>query len=202
MAKDTPSTPDWVSPPGDTIAAILEERGVTPVEFANKLKWRREDVADLLEGRVTLTTELATQLTALFGPSVAFWTKRELQYREDLLRLTRFASTDDARAWLGEVPGKEMANLGWIKPVGGKLGVAAACLQFFGVPSVPGWRDTYKETLQAIAFRTSKAFVSQPGAVAAWLRQAEILAADIDWCVLGPSKVPERTPRNPCSYPD
>jgi plasmid maintenance system antidote protein VapI/Zn-dependent peptidase ImmA (M78 family) len=180
MAKDAPFTPDWVSPPGDTIAAILEERGVTPVTLASKLKWNHDDVTELLEGRAVLTDELATQLAALFGPSTSFWTKRESQYREDLLRLAKFASTEQATSWLSEVSGRELVQLGWIKPFGRKAGLAAACLHFFGVPSVLDWRDAYKETLQAIAFRTSKTFVSQPGAVAAWLRQGEIRASDID----------------------
>jgi HTH-type transcriptional regulator / antitoxin HigA len=180
MAKDAPFTPDWVSPPGDTIAAILEERGVTPVTLASKLKCTHEDIAALLEGRAVLTDEFATRLAALFGASPSFWTKRESQYREDVLRLTQYASTEETKSWLGEISGRELARLGWIKPFEGKAGIAAACLQFFGVLSVPGWRDAYKDTLRAIAFRTSKAFVSQPGAVAAWLRQGEIRASDID----------------------
>jgi Zn-dependent peptidase ImmA (M78 family) len=73
-----------------------------------------------------------------------------------------------------------MADLGWIRPAVGKAASAAACLQFFGVASVDNWRQAYKGTLQAIALRTSKAFVSEPGAVAAWLRQGEILASEID----------------------
>ncbi len=188
MVKDAPFTPDWVSPPGDTIATILEERGVTPVEFASKVRCPQEEIEDLLEGRAALTAKLAKRLAAFLGVSASFWTKRESQYREDLLRLTRAASTEDAKEWLGEVPAKEMADLGWIKPGGGKTGVAEACLQFFGVPSVPGWRETYKETLQAIAFRTSKTFVSQPGAVVAWLRQGEVLASEVECARWDPEK--------------
>jgi len=180
MVEDTPFTPDWVSPPGDTIATILEERGVSRVEFARTIHWAEGDIEELLEGRRAVTAELAGQLAAVLGAPASFWAKRELQFRQDLARLERAGSVDGAAEWLDEVSAKELAKLGWIRPVGGKAGAAAACLQFFGVPSIPRWRETYKDTLQAIAFRTSKAFASQPGAVAAWLRQGEVLAADIE----------------------
>jgi hypothetical protein len=33
-----PFTPDWVSPPGDTIADLLEERDWTQVQFAERAR--------------------------------------------------------------------------------------------------------------------------------------------------------------------
>lgn len=42
------------------------------------------------------------------------------------------------------------------------------------------WNRTYKDTLNAIAFRTSKSLVSEPGAVASWLRQGEKIASEIE----------------------
>ena len=40
---DAPFAPDWVSPPGDTIADVLEERGWTQAEFARRLSTLWED---------------------------------------------------------------------------------------------------------------------------------------------------------------
>ena len=100
----------------------------------------------------------------------------------------RSASTHLAFEWLTEVPAKEMAELGWIEPASEPTTVAAECLQFFGVSSVSGWRKAYGETLKTIALRTSKTFASQPGAVAAWLRQGEIQAAAIECAPWDPQK--------------
>ena len=39
MPKNATFSPDWVSPPGDTIDAILEERGLTRDELAKAIQW-------------------------------------------------------------------------------------------------------------------------------------------------------------------
>ena len=35
--KETSFEPDWLSPPGDTIADVLEERGWSQAEFAQRI---------------------------------------------------------------------------------------------------------------------------------------------------------------------
>jgi Zn-dependent peptidase ImmA (M78 family)/plasmid maintenance system antidote protein VapI len=180
MSENTTFTPDWVSPPGDTIAAILDERGLTRAAFAKRIGRLHTDIEELICGHAVITAELAQFLADELGSTATFWTKREARYRRDLKRLEREASSSVSLDWLGSLPAKEMAEFGWIRPVVGKSGSAAACLQFFGVPTVNDWQEAYKDTLQAIALRTSKAFASKPGAVAAWLRQAEIQASEID----------------------
>ena len=37
MNKNNAFQPDWVSPPGDTIADVLEERNLPPDEFARRI---------------------------------------------------------------------------------------------------------------------------------------------------------------------
>jgi len=75
--------PDWVSAPGDTITDILEERGLTVVEFAERLGMTLVDAEALLEGQTPITTAIAIQLEQVLGGSVEFWMEREAQYRED-----------------------------------------------------------------------------------------------------------------------
>jgi HTH-type transcriptional regulator / antitoxin HigA len=180
MSKSASFTPDWVSPPGDTIAAILDECGLGRDEFAKAIAPVHNDIDALICGHAAITAELAGLLADVLGSTASFWTKREARFRQDLQRLEREASSMASLEWLKDVPAKEMCDLGWIRPATSKSASAAACLQFFGVPSVNSWRETYKDTLSAIAFRTSKAFPSEPGAVAAWLRQGEIRASEIE----------------------
>jgi HTH-type transcriptional regulator / antitoxin HigA len=179
MVDDTPFTPDWVSPPGETIATILDERGITSDEFARCIQRTTGDVEELLSGRAALTADIARQLAAVLGASATFWTKREWRYRQNLAQLQREASRAASLNWLDEVPTKDMVELGWVKPTSDPAAMAAGVLQFFGVSSVESWRETYKDALQAIAFRTSATFESQPGAVAAWLRQGEFAASSM-----------------------
>lgn len=40
-----PFTPDWVSPPGDTIADLLEERDWTQAQLADRLGYTKKHVS-------------------------------------------------------------------------------------------------------------------------------------------------------------
>jgi HTH-type transcriptional regulator / antitoxin HigA len=50
-------------------------------------------------------------------------------------------------------------------------------LRFFGVASPDQWREAWQSV--GAAFRMSPTFVAEPGAVAAWLRQGELMAGDV-----------------------
>lgn len=195
MAEHSDFQPDWVSTPGDTIADILEERNLSPVEFANQMDYTFEHANELLHGHATITIENARRLEGILGASVEFWMNRESQYREDVARLQREVRGAASREWLTELPVKDMIKFGWLESVPGSADAAAACLRFFGVRDVGTWRKTYRDALEMAAFRTSPSFESQPGAVAAWLRQGEIESASIDCKRWNAKKFQEILPR-------
>ena len=121
----------------------------------------------------------------MLGASETFWARREEQYRSDLSRLQQEAALPESIGWLGEIPVKDIERWGWIRPLTNPMAAAEACLRFFGVPSVQAWRQVYGDTLAA-AYRTSPTFKSAPGAVAAWIRQGEIAAAEIECATWDP----------------
>ena len=84
---DTPFGPDWVSPPGDTIVDLIEERGWTQVNLAARLGFSHKHVSQLIEGEVPLTKEAALRLGQVLGAGVGFWLTRETRYRERNVRL-------------------------------------------------------------------------------------------------------------------
>lgn len=179
MVDETTFAPDWVSPPGATIAALLTRRGVAPQEFALRVHLSTTEVEGLMRGQVPLTTELILRIAAVLGATEHFWQQREAQYRLGLERLRRRCSQPESLDWLSEVPVTDLVKLGWVRAGADNVETVAACLQFFGVSSVANWCREYKEPIQAAAFRTSRAFDSEPGAVAAWLRQGEIQASRV-----------------------
>ena len=165
--------PHWSSPPGDTIADIMEERNFSLAEFAHKMGQTTGLTRELLQGRIGITTETAQELERLIGGSTAFWVTREAQYRADLARLQAEKDLSEKK-WLSELPVKDMIKFGWIESAESSIEKATACLRFFGVPDIEVWRETYSRILEAPSFRTSSSFDSQPGAVATWLRKGEI----------------------------
>ncbi|AUX47584.1 XRE family transcriptional regulator [Sorangium cellulosum] len=174
--------PDWASPPGETVADILEEQSITIREFARRIGHTIGQVKELLDGRAPITNTTAQKLEISLGVPAAFWVTREAQYRQDLARIqasVRSESSESSEQWLAELPIGDMIKFGWIPKAMSASAQAEACLRFFGVASVGEWRSRHLKSLESSAFRTSPSFRSQQGAVAAWLRQGEIESAEI-----------------------
>jgi len=79
--------PDWVSPPGNTIAERLEEKGFSAEDFSEKIELSLSETHDLIEGRYWITIGLARKLESVIGGSVEFWMSREFYYRKGCMRL-------------------------------------------------------------------------------------------------------------------
>lgn len=172
--------PGWVSMPGDTMADLLEERHLSLVEFAQNIGHTVKDADDLLNGRSEVTLDIAQRLEKVLGASATFWMKRETQYRADLARLFSGQLTPAEKEWLSGIPLNDMVKFGWIAPLSRSVNKLAECLRYFGVSSIEAWHAYYDDSVQTAAFRTSPAFASQFGAVAAWLRQGELESKSID----------------------
>jgi HTH-type transcriptional regulator / antitoxin HigA len=177
--SDTNFEPDWMSAPGATISAMLERKRLTVKNFAELMGYSVESADKLLNGRAAITRNVAECLASKIGGSVQFWISREEQYRGDIARLQGSGNLVAARAWLSELPVRDMITFGWIESDGSIEGKIASCLRFFDVSDVSAWREKYKSTLSAVAFRTSLNFDSEPGSVISWLRHAQLRATAI-----------------------
>ncbi|MBP7722473.1 MAG: ImmA/IrrE family metallo-endopeptidase [Alphaproteobacteria bacterium] len=166
--------PNWASPPGETITKILGRKDLTIATFAKKIGYSIATVNELLEGKLKINSEIAEKLEVTLGPSSEFWIARENQYRSDIDWLDKEGNQEEGIEWLKDIPFKDMINFGWIKSSSNKKEIAAKCLNFFNVPDVRAWYETYDASLKLVAFRTSYTFESQIASVAAWLRQGEI----------------------------
>ena len=177
-----PFTPDWVSPPGDTLLDILEERDWTQEELAQRLGYTPKHVNQLIKGKVPLTEDAAIRLERVVGSTVGFWLAREAKYRERCARLAaaeKFAGWID---WLDILPVKEMMSAGAIEKrridAKSKPALVESCLRFFGIASPDEWQGRYGQ-MQA-SFRRSREEQSDVGAISAWLRMGEQVAEKQD----------------------
>jgi len=136
-------------------------------------------VSKLIYGLEKLTPDWADSLSKALGSSPSFWLRREELYRQDLARLCS-GSVEATSDWLGDVSLRELVRLGWVEGGTNQEELAANVCAFFGVTSEETFRRRYSKVLAASAYRTSKTVESRPGAVAAWLRQGEILSAEVD----------------------
>lgn len=142
-----PFTPDWVSPPGDTIADILEERDWTQIDLAYRLGYSTKHISLLINGKAPINEETALKLERVLGSTAAFWLKREAQYRAGLASKEEETRLKEWISWLDQLPVKELMNQGVIPKCNliakNKPGVVKNLLQFFGVASPEEWQKCY-----------------------------------------------------------
>jgi len=173
--------PTSVTPPGATLADLIEERGIKQAELATRMGVTPKFVNELVSGKASITPTTALAMEQALDVPADFWLAREARYQEFLARAdarSQFATQVD---WLDEIPLKDMRSFGWIRDCSSKTDYVQECLQYFGVASVGAWRAQYVErTLAFAAYRMSKSTSLAQGAIAAWLRQGEIQATQIE----------------------
>jgi len=172
---ETAFQPNWVSPPGETIADVLRDRKVSVSAFSQRIGQTQEQTTELLLGRSKITLGLARRLVEVLGGSVEFWMARDFRYQQQLAKPGLIDN-----AWLRQLPIADMVRFGWIKQESESPHQLAECLKFFGVPNIAAWHRAFGTLERKFAFRTSPSFESRPAAIAAWLRQGELQAEKIE----------------------
>ena len=69
--------PSEVSPPGDTLKEILDDRGLTQAELAERMGRPKKTINEIIKGKAAITPETALQLELVLGIPASFWTARE-----------------------------------------------------------------------------------------------------------------------------
>ena len=112
IEPNAPFAPDWASPLGDTIVDLIEERGWTQAELAERLGYSAKHVNRLVQEKVALTEDAALRLEPVLGASAGFWLTREARYRERATRLKAARRYAEWVRWLDELPVRELMNAG------------------------------------------------------------------------------------------
>ncbi|MDZ7856824.1 ImmA/IrrE family metallo-endopeptidase [Sphaerotilus sp.] len=177
-----PFTPDWVSPPGDTILDLIEERDWTQQQLAARLGYTAKHVSHLINGKVPLTEEAAIRLQHVLEVPVGFWLQREARYRERAALLEATNQHATMVGWLDNFPLREMMRLNVLPKrridAKSKPSLVAEVLTFFGVASAQQWQSNYG--CMELSFRRSRPDQSDIGAISAWLRMGERTAEKLD----------------------
>jgi len=167
--------PDFISPPGETLAEILEERNMSQSELAQRMGRPKKTINEIIKGKAEITIDTALQIQLVLGTPASFWIERERLYREYLARKNENQRLKGYLGWLKQIPYRQMTELGWLKFDEDKIEQLRESLNFFAVVSPEQWEEIWGINL-SIDFRKSQAFDSDRGAITAWLRQGEIEA--------------------------
>jgi addiction module HigA family antidote len=165
--------PSEISPPGETLLDVLEERGLTQAELAERTGRPRKTINEIIKGKAAITPETALQLERVLGISAAFWNSRETLYREFIAKKNEIERFEGELEWITKFPVREMVRQRLIPACADKMGYLYSLLQFFGVASPAQWHTIWKDaTWSRVAFRKAKK--SNEYALSAWLRCGQL----------------------------
>ena len=104
-------TPDYVSPPGETLEEILEEKGMTQTELAERTGRPKKTISAIINGKAAITPETALQLERVLSVPATFWNNRERQYKEALVYQEENKQLKKLVSWLKQIPVRDMIKL-------------------------------------------------------------------------------------------
>lgn len=166
--------PDYVTPPGDSLAETLEYIGMSQSELARRIGRPVKTINEIVNGKTSITPETALQLERAVGVSNRFWLNRESDYRASLARRAEDDAFRKLASWIKRFPVSQMVRYGWLPATKTIEDTARALFSFFGVTSNQQYEDIYKAT--RVAFRRSSKVKSNPDAIAAWCRRGFVEA--------------------------
>lgn len=92
--------PDYAIPPGETLAEVIHDRGMTQAELAERMGRPTKTINEIVKGKAAITPETAIQLERVLGVPARFWNSLEKNYREDLARIQETEKLRNGGEWM------------------------------------------------------------------------------------------------------
>ena len=73
---------EFVSHPGDTLLALLNQYGISQKELAVKTETDEQYIDDVINGKESITVAFAKKLETVLKPKAYFWINRQTIYDE------------------------------------------------------------------------------------------------------------------------
>jgi HTH-type transcriptional regulator / antitoxin HigA len=164
-----------LSPPGEMLEEVLEERGMTGAELARRTGLSQKHLSQLINAHVPLSMDVALQLERVLGIPARLWNSMEFNYRAERKREEQRRNLANFADWMRRFPLPAMRKTGYFGDAKVSQAVAPrveALLQFFGVATPEAWEAEWSHATGR--FRKSPSFDPDRYALTAWLRRGEL----------------------------
>ena len=164
---------DLPIPPGEYLAEVITELGMTKDELARRMNRPAAKLSAIFAGDKAITSDTALQLEKVVGVPAHIWTGLEAEYRLTLARLHETQEQrqlQDESELIARFCYKELAALGLVAKKPKPAEKVAELQRFFGVTSLRNITDLKR---YQTAFRCAPRKRSLE-ALAAWLRIGEV----------------------------
>lgn len=189
MSEKTKYRSPIAIPPGESLTEVLTDRGMSQADLAKRTNLTPKHINEVIAGKAAISPDMALRLETVLGIPASFWNNLEANYQEAQARLNAAAAIEEETALLAEYNYREIAKYGWVPPVRQNEEKVIELRKYFGVASLHLVPD-----LQQAAFRKASFRAASPFALAAWLRQGEREAAQIETKPFDRAKLKQRIP--------
>ena len=175
-AHRTSFEPNAVSHPGETVLEYLHFQGWSQRDLARRTGLTPKTISEICNGKAPITPATALALEKAFQRPAHLWLNLQLHFDEAEARGRQLAKSLQWSEWVRNFPLKEMKRLNFSLPAGGSD--ADSLLNFFGVSSPESFNSVWKAS--AVAYRQTRTFKTREESIAAWVREAELVARELD----------------------
>lgn len=172
-----PFEPDYTVAPGEIVAEYMECLGLTQAEFARRCGRSAKLISEIVNGKAPIEPETALQFEKVLGLNANIWLRLETSHRLFLAREAEARAAAAAAEWTKQFPVSKLVERGAMEHPKSSADTVTQLLAFFGVASVEAWHRRYAYT--QVAYRHAPRFRSSQAASAAWLRQGELQALEV-----------------------
>lgn len=171
-------SPDWAIHPGDHLAEHLASRGLSQAEFARLADMTPKLVSTIISGANPVTADTALKFERVLGMKADIWTGLQADWDLHQAKVAKEVEAERAKATLACFPVKVLKDRRILPATNEPAPLFDGLLRFFGVGSI----DAFDARLanMAVHHRQSKAYVTSPYHVAAWLLLGERQARAMD----------------------
>lgn len=169
--------PDYVSPPGETLAEVLQARCMAQSELADRTGRTPKLVNEIVKGKAPITPETALQLERVLSIPASFWNNRQRRYDEFIAHEREVRGLNQKLQWAKKFLYRVMSRYRWVPDTRDRLERVKNLLNYFGVASPQLWDEHWKTV--SIRCRTSDKYKPNEYNLAVWLRRGEQIASEI-----------------------
>lgn len=179
MGQQTyPYQPDTVTPPGYTLKEILDVKGMTQTELAERMDRPTKTISEIANAKTQITSETAVQLENVLGVPAEFWLNRESRFQEYLAKQKERSMLESQIPILDKLPMRDLRKREFVSKTRDKVTQVKEAIRFYGVNNLTQVIDIYFGNRQ-YQFRKSDSYKLQKEHLAAWIREGEIRANEI-----------------------
>jgi HTH-type transcriptional regulator / antitoxin HigA len=165
--------------PGEILAAELEKRSMSQVDFAARTGFSAKHVNQVLKGSASLSPDSAVAIERVLGIEAGTWMGLDARWQEHRSRRRRRLELDEYTAWADRFPRSVLVERGFLPDPAASGHPVEDILDLFQVADPAAFERVWLAPLSG-GFKRAQKFSIDELATATWLLIAERQTAPLD----------------------